>query len=60
MANTAPIDTQTEVQRINLATTLNLEQRIKQNCDNMGSAGYQLCASFVQNGELILIFQLTR
>jgi hypothetical protein len=60
MANTAPIETQTEVRRISLATTVNLEQRIQQTCDTMGAAGYQLCASFSEGGELILIFQLTR
>ena len=60
MANTNPIDTQTATERIPLATTQNLDQRIKNACDIKGGAGYQLCGCFVEQGQLILIFQLTR
>jgi hypothetical protein len=60
MANTTPIDTQTETERIVLATAGNLNTRIKNACDNKAAAGYQLSACFVEQGELVLIFQLTR
>jgi len=59
MANTTPIDAQTDTARIPL-TSANLDQRIKETCDNKAAAGYELSASFVALDQLVLIFQLTR
>ena len=58
MTNTAPIDTQTKVIRIDL--TGDVETQIRAECDRMGALGYELRAAFVQGGNLVLIFQLTR
>lgn len=58
--NTTPIDTQTLTRRIPLTPAINLEQAIKQLCDNMGAGGYQLCGTFVADTDLILVFELTR
>jgi len=59
MPNKTPIDTQTLTERIPVDSP-NLDDRIKNSCDNKGAAGYQLSASFVAQDQLILIFQLTR
>ena len=58
MANTSPIDTQTQVKRVTLSG--NITKAIQEQCDAMGAAGYALCGCFASAGELILIFQLTR
>jgi len=58
MANTSPIDTQTRVRRIPL--TNSIDTTIRQECDTMGGAGYQLTGCFESSGNLVLIFQLTR
>lgn len=58
MANTAPIDTQTDTLRIPVNAQLN--DKIKEECDTMGAAGHQLAAAFALGNDVILIFQLTR
>lgn len=60
MANTAPINTQTELRRIPIASTPQLDQAIKDECDTMGAAGYHLVSTFELQGQLVLIFQLHR
>ena len=63
MANTTPIDTQTILRRFDL-TQADVQDQIKNQCDNLGGGGYELRAAFrdkVENKEnLFLIFQLTR
>jgi hypothetical protein len=59
MANTTPIDAQTDTARIPLASP-NLDQRIKNVCDTKAAAGYELSACFAAQDQLVLIFQLTR
>jgi hypothetical protein len=60
MANTTPIETQTQCRRISLAPEPDLNQRLTALCDTMGAAGFLLSASFVIGTELVLVFQLTR
>lgn len=61
MANTQPIDTQTQSRRITLnPPPPDLNQSIRTLCDTMGAAGYQLCSTFVLGTELVLVFELTR
>lgn len=61
MANTTPIDTQTQCRRITLnPPPPNLDQSVADACDTMGAAGYQLCGTFILGTELILVFELTR
>jgi hypothetical protein len=50
------LDTQTKVKRLALASA-KLEEDIKNNCDDMGAAGYLLAGCFVAAEQLILIFQ---
>ncbi len=47
----------TEVRRINMTTTGNLNQAIVDLCDTMAGAGLKLSSSFVVGNELILVFQ---
>ena len=60
MANTTPIDVQTEARRIPLDPQTDLDKRLKQLANVMGSAGYQICSTFVAGTELVVVFQLTR
>ena len=60
MANTTSIDVQTETRRIPLVPKTDLDTRLKQLANVMGAAGYQLCATFVVETELVIVFQLTR
>lgn len=59
-ANINPIETQTEIRRIDLNAGEKLETNIKTECDTLGAAGYQLCGCFVVASQLVLLFQLTR
>ena len=47
----------TEVRKITIANYPNLNDRITKECNELGNIGYSLAASFVVNGELMLIFQ---
>ena len=60
MPNTKPIQVETETRRIPLVPKTNLDTRLKATADDMGAAGYQLCATFVVGTELVLVFQLAR
>jgi hypothetical protein len=57
--NTQPIETQTKLKRIDLTQT-GADNQIVQQCDILGRAGYELKAAFEKDGNLVLIFQLTR
>ena len=43
--------------RIDLATTQNLDQHIRQVCDAQFAVGRKLASSFVYQTQLVLIFQ---
>lgn len=47
----------TEVRRIDLAATGDLEQAIKDLSENMAVGGYRLAATFVYGSQLLLVFQ---
>ena len=48
----------TEVDRIDLAASPDVDAEIKSVCDNRKQfGGYHLAATFVVDGELVLIFQ---
>ncbi len=47
----------TEIRKITISTTENLNNRIKLECDEMGNISYLLATSFVLNDTLVLIFQ---
>lgn len=47
----------TEVRKITIIATANLNDRIKTECDEMGNIGFHLVTSFVLNDTLVLIFQ---
>lgn len=48
---------ETEIRKITIKNTPNLNERIKTECNEMGDIGYHLVASFVLADELVLIFQ---
>ncbi len=58
MPNTTPIETETAVMKVRIDHAL--DDKLKQECDVMGMAGYRLCAGFPQGEYVFLIFQLTR
>ena len=47
----------TQVRRVDLAATSDLEAEIQNLCTNMAAGGYRLASSFVYPTQLVLIFQ---
>jgi hypothetical protein len=47
----------TELRRIDLTTTANLQKAVSDLCTNMAAGGLKLVSTFVFQTELILIFQ---
>ena len=48
---------QTEIRRIDLGSTDDLNQEIKNLCLGMGAGGYKLISTFIYQTHLVLIFQ---
>jgi len=58
MPNTTPIETETAIMKVKIDDELT--DKLKQECDVLGTAGYHLASAFVLDGYVVLIFQLTR